>query len=286
MRIPIEDADEQRRRGGRVALRYDRLPPLRGLTTGEQVALQNMRLIYQQMCNLPWLPQVQQLMEQLNMSDSDTAVNQQLLRLDASTIALDGKGSRHLGDLFDAAMQGYTVDITYRRFEGETRVHEGVSVQLLKQDDRFWYVAAVNEHSIHRERPFFWLAVDRVLRVRPSKQPWLKVEVDWDAYFADIVGITNRDDEPVQEVRFLVYDEMRHYVEAAPLHRSQRTMVRHDLEGEPLQVTLRVKVNHELRARLTSMTKDIAILQPQALADWHQAMLQRALERQQTITQK
>ena len=283
VRVPVSDFEEQRRRGGRVALRYNQLPPRQHIDANDEALIENTRIIYQAMSNLPWLPQVKQLMDELNLGDDaeDLSDGHPLcLQLDSNVWSImDEKHRIHLGDLFDAALRGFTLDITYSRFNDEPRVHKGCSVQLLKQDNRFWYAAVVNDHSIQRERPFFWLAVDRILKIRPSEASFQRIDFDWSRYFGDIIGITNREEQPVEDIRFLVYDEMRDYLKVAPLHPSQHMKKRHDLPNEPVEISLRVKDNHELRNKLSSISKDIVILEPKTLADWHRDMMEKSLER-------
>jgi len=284
VKIPIEDPTEQRRKGGRVAIRYNQLPPQRGLSLEENELLENMRMIYQEVANLPWLPEARQLMEYFNLADSESDLCRRQLFLDSdATASLGSRAVRHLGDLFDAALRSYSVSITYRRFEGESRVHD-VSVLALKQDDRFWYAAVCNAKSLLRQQtegqwPFFWLAVDRVERVTLSDAPYQSVDVDWEAYFGQIIGITNPYDKPVEEVRLLAYGNRRDFLLAAPLHTSQKACRRLDLPDEPLEVVLRVKDNHELRNRLNAMLGDVVVTAPQHLADWQREVLQKAVER-------
>ena len=284
VRQPIIDPDEQRRKGGRIALRYNQVPPRRGVTLSEDTLLDNMLLLYQSAANLPWLPEARRLMEQMNLGDGERQDTRRCLFLDSdATAPLDDIGLRHLGDLFDAALRQYSVDIAYRRFDSELR-HHNASVLALKQDDRFWYAAVCNEKSLLRAQtegqwPFFWLAVDRVESVRLSDVPYQHVKVDWDAYFSQVIGITNPYDKPVEEVRLLAYGAMRDYLQAAPLHSSQRHRPRHDLDDEPLEVTLHVKDNHELRNRLGSMIGNVVVTVPEHLADWQRETLQQAMER-------
>lgn len=283
VRLPILDVEEQRRRGGRVVLRYNQLPPQQHMDADDQALIENTRILYQAMSNLPWLPQVQQLMDDINLGDrlddySDS--HPLLLQLDSNVWSCLGDSHRrHLGDLFDAALRGYTLNITYSRFGDEARIHEGCSVQLLKQDNRFWYAAVANDHSLHRERPFFWLAVDRILKICPSEASFQRIDFNWSRYFDDIIGITNREEQPVEDIRFLVYDEMRDYLKAAPLHQSQQWRKRYDLPNEPIEINLHVKDNHELRNKLSSICKDIVIIGPKTLADWHLDMMQKSMER-------
>ena len=283
VREPIEDAEEQRRRGGRVMLRYNQLPPRLHIDAKDEALMDNIKVLYQAMSNLPWLPQVQQLMDELNLGEGAEDlldVHPSYLQLDSNVWSImDEKHRTHLGDLFDAALRGFTLDITYSRFNDEPRVHKGCSVQLLKQDNRFWYAAVVNDHSLPRERPFFWLAVDRIQKIRPSDASYQRIEFDWDNYFTDIVGITNPIEQPVEDVSFLVYDEMRDYLIAAPLHHSQQWKKRCDLSGEPVEISLRLKVNHELRNKLSAICKDIVILHPANLVDWQREMMEKSMER-------
>ena len=291
VRQPIVSTDLQRRKEGRVTLRYSQVPPIPHLTTDENALLTNMHLLYQSVSNLPWLPQVRQLMEQMNLVDSESNATPRCLFLDSGAVSIrDKRSMRHLGDLFDAALRRYSVAITYHPFDGDTRVHE-VSVLAVKQDERFWYAAVLNEKSLLRAQadgqwPFFWLAIDRIEKVTLSNQPYLTTEVNWDEYFGQVVGITNPYNKPIEKVRLLVYGAMREYLQAAPLHSTQQTLPRPDLPDEPLEVTLLVKDNHELRNLISSLMSSVVVLAPPQLANWQQEVLNTTRQRITTTLNK
>ena len=121
------------------------------------------------------------------------------------------------------------------------------------------------------------LALDRIQSIETSKDcPYIKLDIDWNDYFDDIIGVTNIESVPVEKVHFLVHGKTAHYIFTKPLHGSQ---VAKWLDESNLDVTLKVKINYELESLLLSYAPSITLLAPQSLVEKHMEGLQMALKR-------
>ena len=118
------------------------------------------------------------------------------------------------------------------------------------------------------------MALDRIQSIKPLKTTYIKLKMDWNEYFEDVIGITNIKDAPIEKVMFLVHGATAHYIISKPLHGSQ---VSKWLDEDTLQVTLSIKINYELKRLLLSYSPNITILAPQSLIQEHTQSLEKAL---------
>ncbi len=145
--------------------------------------------------------------------------------------------------------------------------------QYLKQYNNRWYIFGVEQN--HQDQ--IWnLALDRIESLSTTKDyPYIKLDVDWNEYFDDIIGVTNLDNATVEKIHFLVHGKTAHYLYTKPLHGSQHSKWIYE---NTLDVTLNVKINFELTRTLLSYAPFITILSPQSLVDSHKESLRKALE--------
>lgn len=180
-------------------------------------------------------------------------------------------GLSHLTPLFNAIQYESALKIKYQPF-GESPADYIFHPQYLKQYNNRWYVLGVEEH--HREQ--IWnLALDRIRSIKPVKKySYVKLDVDWGAYFEDIIGVTNKEEDRVEKVHFQVFGKTAHYIYTKPFHGSQHHKW---LDENTLDVTLSVKVNYELKRLLLSYAPNITILAPSSLLEDHARSLREAL---------
>ncbi len=182
-------------------------------------------------------------------------------------------GLEYLTPLFNAIQYETTLKISYKPFKADT-MDIVFHPQFLKQYNNRWYIMGIEEN--HRDQ--IWsLALDRIQNIKTTKDyPYTKLNIDWDKYFDDIIGVTNNESAPVEKVHFLVHDKTTHYIFTKPLHKSQDHKW---IDEDTLDVTLEVKINYELEKLLLSYAPNITILEPQSLVEKHKESLQMALER-------
>ena len=180
-------------------------------------------------------------------------------------------GTEHITPLFNAIQYQAVQSIHYKPFDEEEK-ELVFHPQFLKQYNNRWYI-----FGIEQEHPDeVWnLALDRIVSIKPTKLPYIKLDKNWQDYFSDIIGVTNYKDAPVEEVQFVVYGKTAHYLYTKPIHESQ---VSHWNEDGSLDVKLKVKINYELKRLLLSYAADITILSPQSLVYAHKESLRKALE--------
>ena len=181
------------------------------------------------------------------------------------------EGTDFITPLFNAIQNETVVKITYKPFEEDTQEYI-YHPQFLKQYNSRWYIIGMNQD---RPKQVWNLALDRIQKVEITTLPYSLMKVDWDEYFYDIIGVTNIEKDPVEEVRFLVHEKTAHYVYTKPLHGSQ---VAKWIDKNTLDVTLNVKINIELKRILLSYAPYITILSPQSLVEEHKESLRKALE--------
>lgn len=181
------------------------------------------------------------------------------------------EGLSHLTPLFNAIQYETVLKINYKPFDAEA-MNVVFHPQFLKQYNNRWYIMGVEE--THRDQ--IWnLALDRIQSIETTKDyPYIKLDIDWNEYFEDIIGVTNVENAPVETVHFLVHGKTAHYIYTKPLHGSQ---VAKWLNNGVLDVKLEVKTNYELEMLLLSYAPSITILAPQSLVEKHKESLQNAL---------
>ena len=181
-------------------------------------------------------------------------------------------GLEHLTPLFNAIQYNTVLKIKYEPFD-EDAMDLVFHPQYLKQYNNRWYILGVEQN--HTDQ--IWnLALDRIQSIETTKDyPYNKLDVDWNDYFYDIIGVTNLDNAPVETVHFLVHGKTAHYLYTKPIHGSQ---VPKWLDDNTLDITLKVKINYELKRTLLSYAPSLTILEPESLIEEHKKALQMALE--------
>ncbi len=181
-------------------------------------------------------------------------------------------GLSFLTPLFNAIQYNNVLKIGYKPFDEES-MDLVFHPQYLKQYNNRWYIFGVEQN--HQDQ--IWnLALDRIESLATTKDyTYIKLDVDWNEYFEDIIGVTNLDNAPVEKIHILVHGKTAHYLYTKPLHGSQ---IPKWVDDNTLEITLHVKINFELTRTLLSYAPYITILEPQSLIDSHKECLRKALE--------
>lgn len=184
-------------------------------------------------------------------------------------------GLSYLTPLFNAIQYNTVLLIDYKPFD-EEEMHLVFHPHYLKQYNNRWYIFGVEQS--HPDQ--IWnLALDRIENIETTKDyPYINLDVDWNEYFEDIIGVTNLDNAPVEKIHFLVHGKTAHYLYTKPLHGSQ---VAKWLDDNTLDITLKVKINYELTRILLSYAPYITILSPQSLVEEHKKNLEKAITQYQ-----
>lgn len=182
------------------------------------------------------------------------------------------ESKKYITPLFDAIQYKTVVKIQYKPFD-KPKMTLIFHPQFLKQYNNRWYIFGMEQDH---PKEIWNLALDRILgKIRPTKLPYTKLNVDWQYYFDDIIGVTNIEGHKVENIHFIVHGITSYYIETKPLHGNQH---QHRIDDNTLDVTLKVKINQELKNILLSYAPSITILEPQSLVDSHKESLRKALE--------
>ena len=183
------------------------------------------------------------------------------------------KGKEHMTDLFNAIQYETALLITYKSFDKDEECFI-FHPNHLKQYNNRWYVLGITDIMPDQ----VWnLALDRIVKTEQQTHvEYKKLDIDWNEYFSDVMGVTNIAESPVEDVHFIVHGRSGHYFTTKPIHESQ---VAKWIDNENLDVKLKVKINYELKRFLLSYAHDITILSPQSLIEEHKERLRVALGR-------
>lgn len=183
----------------------------------------------------------------------------------------DVEGTAFIRPLFNAIQENTVMKITYKPFDEEAQdfiYHP----QFLKQHNGRWFVFGMEQN--HPDQ--IWnLALDRIQKIESTKLPYIPLDVDWKDYLDEIIGVTNKAEDPVEEIHFLAHGKTAHYIDTKPIHGTQKP---HWIDNQTLDVRINVKINTELKRLLLSYAPFITILSPQSLVEEHKKMLKKALE--------
>ncbi len=98
-------------------------------------------------------------------------------------------------------------------------------------------------------------------------------------YFKDVVGVTIMENEPVQDIEFLVYDEKTfNYLTTNSFHPSL-TILKGYSDEEPARMSVTVRPNWELDAALLKYADNIRIVSPGPFRQHFLARIRKSLER-------
>jgi len=169
------------------------------------------------------------------------------------------KGLSHFSDLFNAIKNQKALEIEYQGFKQDSPVELVFHPWFLKEFNDRWFLFGLNDgyNSISN------LAIDRIKSIKESKKTYIEnLDIDFDDYFFDVIGVTVKENAKVEKIKIIVSDEVWPYIESKPLHGSQR-IKRKTQSGVEIELT--VQINHELNALLFSYMDAIEVLEPEPL---------------------
>jgi len=171
----------------------------------------------------------------------------------------DYQGKEHIGSLFNAILYKRALKITYQDFKSDFPYDIEFHPYHLKQYNSRWFLFG---HNPSFKLSIQNLALDRITSIEEIPNQYINHEVNWEEYFADIVGVTKTDEPPV-EIKILILDKgQAMYIKTKPLHPTQKPVRKTDLGYE---TSINVAPNMELFKLLLSFGPRIKILSPNDL---------------------
>lgn len=227
------------------------------LTEEQLTQLKSILLMLRQFENFPQYDTIEDIIEQLerkyhfSMGDSEGVM---AFESNENIEAL-----QYIGVLFSAIVNKQVLRILYQPFGKQTQTLT-VSPYYLKQYNRRWFLLGQAQGNTEFPNlPISNLALDRMVDVAPAAGKYAESGMDFEDYFADLMGVTNSDD-PVEDIVLEFTPNRFPYVVSKPLHPSQK-MVNKDAG----QISIAVKPTKELYQTLLSFGADVQIVSPESV---------------------
>lgn len=171
---------------------------------------------------------------------------------------IDLKGLDHLSELYEAIINEQVLKIEYQDFKSEKPFPIIFHPYYLKHYNNRWFIFGLNEEL---DIETWNMALDRIASIKQVQGSYKSTDIDWNDYFYDIIGVTKKPGEQIQEVILEFSEKSAPYVQTKPLHPSQKTR---EKDGK-LIVTIRVIPNYELESVILSFGENIQVLKPDPL---------------------
>jgi predicted DNA-binding transcriptional regulator YafY len=171
---------------------------------------------------------------------------------------IDYSGYEYITQIFNAILNKRVLQIEYEPFN-KPKFKLEFHPHYLKQFNNRWFVFGLNQ-KLGIEK---WnLALDRIQLIDEIDRTYIESDIDWEAHFYDIIGVSMPTDGKLETVELVFSKEQANYVQTKPLHPSQRTNI---LETGELQVFIKVVPNYELEMRLLSFGEKVKVVKPEEL---------------------
>ncbi len=213
--------------------------------------------ILQRFDGMPEADWVAELSARLNLCMSNHKEVRAAVGFESS---MHNKGMEHFTPLFNAIRKKTTVELRYQSFKMQEPQTLIVHPYYLKQYNNRWFLFCCNgDHTNLSNYP-----LDRILSVKLAHVPYRETDIDFDEYFADVIGVTKREGQEAEKVLLRFPKNEYPYVATKPWHGSQKKV---DEDDTSVTIELDVVINYELEQKILSWGDYVEVLQPQALRD-------------------
>lgn len=197
-----------------------------------------------------------------------------------SVISMDGNeyaaGIEHLSPLFNAIVNKTPLLIEYKTFDGKEFKWE-IHPYHIKQYNNRWFLIGLNNDEYHN---ISTVALDRIVNFEQLHRPFIENTIieDFDDYFYDIVGVSFPPDAKVEKVVLKFSAHRFPYIQAKPIHGSQRTLSEND--GT---IQLNIIPNRELESIILSFGDDVEVLLPSSLRNAIATKIKKSCKKYETV---
>lgn len=197
-----------------------------------------------------------------------------------SVISMDGNeyaaGIEHLSPLFNAIVNKTPLLIEYKTFDGKEFKWE-IHPYHIKQYNNRWFLIGLNNDEYHN---ISTVALDRIVNFEQLHRPFIENTIieDFDDYFYDIVGVSFPPDAKVERVVLKFSAHRFPYIQAKPIHGSQRTLSEND--GT---IQLNIIPNRELESIILSFGDDVEVLLPSSLRNAIATKIKKSCKKYETM---
>ena len=220
-----------------------------------------MRAALQILSRFSGLPQFEWVSEVIPMMESKFGLVEQKNEIINFEGNVDLRGLDFLTPLFNAIVNEQVLRVTYQDFQSPEPYQLLFHPYYLKQYNGRWFAFGLNPAE---GVPNWNLALDRIQGIEDTTLDYQASNMDWEAYFYDIIGVTRMVDGEVEKVALKFTPSVAPYISTKPIHPTQRAQKEQD---GSLKVTIDVIPNFELTKLLLSFGEQVEILGPEHLKD-------------------
>lgn len=212
----------------------------------------------------------------------DPIVDQLMENIDLLHIGIDGglpdfvqlekrksRGTEYLLPLKNAIAQNRTVKIEYKKFYPNVLESKTVQPYMLKESRGRWYLLGLD--NIKTPKSY---GLDRISKLEVLEKTFKKnAEIDWNEMYKHSFAMFT--DEPVEDV-VLSFDERDgNYIEAMPIHSSQKIT----RQGDRVIVSLKIRITLDFIMELMSRSWSVEVIAPLSLRQKLHEIYKEAMER-------
>ena len=211
--------------------------------------------ILQRFDGMPEADWVAELSARLNLCMSNHKEVRAAIGFESS---MYNKGMEHFTPLFNAIRKKTTVELRYQSFKMQEPQTLIVHPYYLKQYNNRWFLFCCNGDYTNLSN----YPLDRILSVKLAHVPYRESHIDFDEYFADVIGVTKREGQQAEKVLLRFPKNAYPYVATKPWHGSQKKVAEDD---RSVTIELNVVINYELEQKILSWGDFVEVLKPVSL---------------------
>ncbi|MDM1048462.1 helix-turn-helix transcriptional regulator [Sphingobacterium hotanense] len=159
-------------------------------------------------------------------------------------------GIENLTLIFNFIKSEQVIFISYKSFKSNEIYKYIISPYYLKQYNNRWFLFGWNHDFQNIQN----LALDRITSLEIVNQNFIDIDIDFEEYFEDIIGVTNFEENQVTDVSIELSENIIPYIVSKPIHGSQK--VKDNI------LTIQVKLNYELESLILSYGENMKVLKP------------------------
>lgn len=183
------------------------------------------------------------------------------------------KGLEHITALYQAILRKRALLIEYKSFKAQESRQHICFPYLLKEYRNRWFLILKEKNGKYLST----MALDRIVELQElSKEQFIDYDgVDFEQYFADLLGVTRTERDRAHRVVLFVDKEQAPYVMTKPIHSSQQ-LICEDAAG--IEISIQVVLNKELEREILGFGENMKVLSPATLVERMRKRFETAAE--------
>ena len=199
-----------------------------------------------------------------------------LVNTDTEVISFESNpdyvGLPNIPILFNAIVNKRVLKITYRNFKSSVAYDVELHPYHIRQYNSRWFVFGYTESWPDKTQS---LALDRIKKIEETSVKYKPAEINWDDYFADMIGVTKFNLTPV-EIKILILDaEQAAYIQTKPIHQTQKQIKQVE---NGFETSIKVIPNYELENLILSFGERIKIVSPKSFQEKINSRVRRTFD--------